>query len=98
MGANTKHAPEMLERELFLAALEKDSAAERAAFLDAACAGDPALRQKVVELLQEQEQVGGFLETPALAGAAGFSSAAQLGPGGTVIAGAVTEKPGDRIG
>src|SRR5439155_3832971 len=82
------------ERELFLAALEK-SAAERAAFLDAQCASDVALRERVEALLHEQEEVGSFLETPALSGA---RPVAATGPGGTVLIEAVTEKPGDRIG
>src|SRR6185369_12404128 len=75
-------------RDIFLAALDKGDPAERAAFLDVACAGDAALRQHVDELLREQEEVGGFLETPA----------AARGPGGTAVIAAVTERPGDRIG
>ena len=74
------------ERELFLAALEK-SAAERAAFLDAQCASDVALRERVEALLHEQEEVGSFLETPALSGA---RPVAATGPGGTVLIEAVT--------
>jgi eukaryotic-like serine/threonine-protein kinase len=37
---------------------------ERAVFLKSACAGDPALRQQVDELLAAREKVGDFLETP----------------------------------
>src|ERR1035438_2565153 len=36
----------------------------RAAYLDKACAGDPALRQRVEALLQAHEQAEGFLEAP----------------------------------
>jgi WD40 repeat protein/serine/threonine protein kinase len=74
---------------LFVSALDK-APAERGAFLDAACAGDATLRGLVEDLLREQDHVGGFLETPVLAGA--------RGKGGTEIIAGVTEKPGDRIG
>ena len=46
--------------------------AERAAFLDEACAGDDSLRQDVESLLASNEQVASFLETPALQYAAGL--------------------------
>ncbi|HVS35733.1 MAG TPA: hypothetical protein VMS17_09130 [Gemmataceae bacterium] len=52
----------MTERDIFLAAVQQPSPAERAAYLDRACGGDPALRGRVEELLREQEQLGGFLE------------------------------------
>jgi WD40 repeat protein/serine/threonine protein kinase len=50
---------------LFFAALEKGSAAERAAFLDSACGGDAGLRLQVERLLQAHAGVGDFLQTPA---------------------------------
>ena len=37
----------MSEREVFFEALDRDDPAKRAAFLDEACAGDAALRQRV---------------------------------------------------
>lgn len=40
--------------------------AERAAFLQEACAGDEALRQEVESLLVHQEQAESFIEAPAL--------------------------------
>src|SRR5262245_52882217 len=46
---------------VFSAALECDSAAEREAYLDRACAGDPALRERVEALLRAHGRVGGFL-------------------------------------
>jgi eukaryotic-like serine/threonine-protein kinase len=48
---------------IFAGALER-SAAERGAFLDAAC-GDPELREEVERLLAADERIGTFLETPA---------------------------------
>src|SRR3989454_1575759 len=79
------------EREIFLAALEKENAAERAAFIDAACAGNRALRERIEELLGEEEKLGDFLETPALNETTHVAAATQSAP-------AATEKPGDRIG
>jgi hypothetical protein len=49
--------------ELFHLALERP-AAERAAFLDAACAGDASLRAEVDSLLASHEAAATFLETP----------------------------------
>jgi serine/threonine protein kinase len=63
---------------------------QRAVYLDQACAGDAALRQRVEELLQAGDEAGAFLENAA---------ANPLGPGGTVRLPVVpAEKPGDRIG
>src|SRR5450631_2508091 len=58
---------------------------ERGAFLDEACAGDSALRQRVEELLQAGDEAGAFLESPA-----------AIPPEGTARLPA--NKPGDRIG
>ncbi|SPE51693.1 putative Mitogen-activated protein kinase kinase [Verrucomicrobia bacterium] len=72
---------------------------ERAAYLEAACDGDPALLRNVEELLREHDTAGDFLQTPALAvqrlkppSAAGASGAH------TGTAGNPAEKAGDRIG
>ncbi|MBN9520503.1 protein kinase [bacterium] len=53
----------MTERDIFVAALDQPAPA-RAAFLDAACGGDPALRAKVEALLQSHDAAGSFLGTP----------------------------------
>ena len=58
---------------LLQAALECKPAG-RGAFLDEACAGDETLRQDVESLLASNEQVDGFLESPALEDAAGLLS------------------------
>jgi serine/threonine protein kinase len=50
--------------EVFAEALER-SPAERAAFLDAACAGDPEMRLEVERLLAADESSATFLERPA---------------------------------
>jgi serine/threonine protein kinase/tetratricopeptide (TPR) repeat protein len=57
----------MQEQSLFIAALEKDDPADRAAFLDQACADDPGQRQRIDRLLARHEQGNSFLESPAVA-------------------------------
>jgi tetratricopeptide (TPR) repeat protein len=52
----------MTEREIFIAARQLQDPAAREAFLDQACAGDLELRRRVVALLEEQAQLGSFLE------------------------------------
>src|SRR5687768_2190935 len=64
LGIDALSEPAMTEREIFAAALHHRNAAERAAFLGAACAGDAALRQRVESLLAEHEQLGSFMEFP----------------------------------
>ena len=54
----------MSEETIFVAALEKATPAERAAYLDAACAGDPELRRRVEALLRAHEQSGDLLDPP----------------------------------
>ncbi len=56
----------MTEREIFLGALDRKGAGERAAYLDAACAGRPALRQRIEALLRSHREAGDFLGVPAL--------------------------------
>jgi WD40 repeat protein/serine/threonine protein kinase len=51
------------ERELFLAALEKSSPGERAAFLDGACGKDAPLRARLESLLRHHSE-DRFLEDP----------------------------------
>jgi eukaryotic-like serine/threonine-protein kinase len=77
------------EAAVFGAALRLPSG-ERAAYLDEACGGDSALRQRIEELLRASEEAGVFLQNPA---------ADRPGPGGTVrLELTPTEKPGDKIG
>jgi hypothetical protein len=54
-------------KELCQAALERD-AAERAAFLSAACGGDTALQQEVESLLSSESSAEGFPSEPVLTG------------------------------
>jgi serine/threonine protein kinase/WD40 repeat protein len=81
--------PSEREIEVFNTALELP-AAERATYLDQACAGDAALRQRVEELLASSLEGGGFLQSRAAA------------PHRTGMTGRLevpaSEKAGDRIG
>src|SRR5438445_10792848 len=54
----------MNERLIFMAALEKNSPARRSAYLEEACGGDAALRQRVEALLASHDQAGSFLGKP----------------------------------
>src|SRR5690348_4712647 len=60
----------MTEETIFGAALEKNTPAERKTFLDEACSGDPALRERVEALLESHAGAGSFLQTPAVQRAA----------------------------
>ena len=55
----------MTEREIFIAALQKEGPAQRQAYLDEACAGQPELRRQVEDLLRLYEGAGSFLEKAA---------------------------------
>jgi serine/threonine protein kinase/tetratricopeptide (TPR) repeat protein len=69
----------MSERDIFIIALQKEEPAERQAYLDEACAGQPDLRQQVEHLLKLHEGAGSFLEQPAAESAAtgAFPGAAE---------------------
>src|SRR5262249_39301341 len=53
------------EQTIFLAALDIDDPAERAAYVDRACAGDAGLRAQVEGLLKAHGQPNGFMARPA---------------------------------
>jgi WD40 repeat protein/serine/threonine protein kinase len=55
----------MTERDIFIVALQKEDPAQRQAYLDEACAGQPELRRQVEQLLQLYEGAGSFLEKAA---------------------------------
>src|SRR5262249_33483644 len=77
------------EAALFQAAAQLTSAA-RASFLDNACKGNPALRQRLEALLAAHEEAEGVLAEP--------PPAAEPKIGNTAILSTVTEQPGDHIG
>src|SRR5262245_3848832 len=75
--------------EIFLRAVEIESADQRSDFVDQACAADSGLRAEVMALLDASDQVGDFLESPASEIAAEINDAqAERGFFG-VVAGAV---------
>src|SRR5262245_3080934 len=60
----------MSEREIFIAALQKNDPAQRQVYLDQACSGQPDLRKQVEDLLGLYQGAGSFLEKPAAESAA----------------------------
>jgi WD40 repeat protein len=56
----------MTEETIFTTARQKHDLAERSAYLDEVCAGDPTLRQRVEALLKSHEEAAWFLEQPVL--------------------------------
>src|SRR5262245_30879515 len=54
----------MKAEDIFLAAVEKKTPAERAAYLEEACGTDAALRAQVEGLLKNHDTAGSFLEPP----------------------------------
>jgi serine/threonine protein kinase/lipopolysaccharide biosynthesis regulator YciM len=74
--------PSLPQESIFLQALEV-TPAERAAFLDRACAGDRALRADVEGLLRAHDRSGGLLDIPETR-IAGTGEPEQDRPGGTV--------------
>ena len=66
--------PSPREEDLFAAALERPAAA-RKQFLEQACGGDAELRRRVEALLRVHEEVGDFLEKPAVADPSGVARA-----------------------
>jgi serine/threonine protein kinase/WD40 repeat protein/tetratricopeptide (TPR) repeat protein len=77
-------------KSIFLEAIEQQSPAELAVFIDEACGGNPELRARVNELLRAHQQAGKFLGGP------------PLGPGDAGHALSTDEpcrdQPGDIIG
>jgi serine/threonine protein kinase/tetratricopeptide (TPR) repeat protein len=89
--------PEAFERELAVfSAARRLAGAERAAYLDQTCAGEPVLRQRVEELLRAGEDAAAFLKDPA----PGAQRPADAPPALTLglSTAAAGEKAGDRIG
>jgi serine/threonine protein kinase/tetratricopeptide (TPR) repeat protein len=75
----------MNEREIFIGALQRESSAERAAYLAQACGGNADLLHGVQALLDVHERAGGFLAAPPPSPVAtSTESAVSEGPG-TVI-------------
>src|SRR5262245_28177380 len=75
-------SPEMMS--IFWAALERTSADDRAAYLDTACANDPALRKRIEALLRAHEDAGSFLPNGSGGHAFAFDSTVGERPGAVI--------------
>src|SRR5215470_19089753 len=80
---------------IFCEALEKGPA-ERAAFLNRACAGNEPLRREVQSLLDAHQKVGRFLERPLVEaeGVADLAAAEAAGPADALPFLAPSPEPG----
>src|SRR5215471_8348642 len=76
--------------EVFLAAAEVESPAERRRFLDQHCGDDMHLRAQVESLLAASAKVGSFLNKPAAEGLPASRGTAEYEP--------IAERPGTVIG
>jgi serine/threonine protein kinase len=72
-------------RSIFDSAAELPAGSERTAYLDAACAGAPEVRQRVEALLLAYENAGSFLESPAANAAQTIATPASAEAIGTKI-------------
>ncbi len=89
----------MTERKIFEAALDRTDPAERAAYLDEACAGDTELRQRVEGLLAAHFAPETFMDEPVLVEYATPKEGENLEAATDSIASiAIFEGPGSRIG
>src|SRR5262249_19729025 len=75
-------------QSIFGRALEMESAADRAAYLDQACGPDAGLRSEVGDLLAATARAGEFMRRPAAAVAAGITGSYEP----------LTEGPGTKVG
>jgi serine/threonine protein kinase len=78
---------------LFASALDHSAGAERAAYVDAVCGSDAALRERLDALLRAHDQAADFLEPCARA-----SGAAGAAVQGVTMGDAISERPGSVIG
>jgi serine/threonine protein kinase len=74
----------MNERDVFIAALHKQNAADRSGFLQEACGSDAALRKQVEVLLRQHDELGSFLESPAGPPPTGAHEPLTEGPGAVI--------------
>src|SRR5262245_50247872 len=76
----------MNARAIFDAAMDISDPTDRAAYLDRACDGNASLRRSVEEVIAAQDQLGNFLDQPA------------VGPAHTPDGPSAAEGPGTIIG
>jgi serine/threonine protein kinase/tetratricopeptide (TPR) repeat protein len=88
----------MSEETIFETALSKTESAERAAYLDAACAGDPELRRRIESLLRSHERASGLLDRPVPEPWPQIEPSQKPPSSGASSDWPLTEDPGSRIG
>src|SRR5262249_38045402 len=94
MSTESQTSIDRIQREVFLAALERLDPKERSDYLDAACATNAELRRGVEHLLDEVPGLGNFLEEPALVEARERPPKFEDDPSTVPL----SERPGDYIG
>ena len=83
---------------IFCAAIEIDSAEERAAYIGRACAADPELHGRVDKLVRAHFRSGSFLESPIAAVPSPLVGEGQGQGVGATVDDPITERPGTVIG
>jgi formylglycine-generating enzyme required for sulfatase activity/serine/threonine protein kinase len=56
----------MSEQDIYIEAMDRQDPSDRQRYLDEACVGDSALRERVEKLIRQSDQLGSFLEHPPL--------------------------------
>ena len=88
----------MREREIFIAALQRDDPQERRAYLEGACGADAGLWDRVQALLGAFDRAGSFLQEPAANLDATDAFVSPRGNGPERIESSPSEGPGTVIG
>jgi serine/threonine protein kinase len=83
-------------KPIFAEALDLASSADRAAYLEQACAGSPGVRARVETLLAAIGQAGSFLETPALTREALSETDDVLHPSTLTLESESVDEPADK--
>ena len=84
-----------LEKEIFLAAIEKATPEERIAYLDGACGKDALLRRRVEDLLAKHFQRDSFMKEPAVDGSGTVVLPLSESPGTVIDRYKLLEKLGE---
>src|SRR5262249_8050718 len=85
----------MSERDIFIAALQKETPAEREAYLEEACRGNEALRRGVEALLEVHARAGSFLVSPAPGPVTTVEEPVREGPGAVIGSYKLMEQVGE---
>src|SRR5262249_50822146 len=97
-GCRTMTIPASSERSIFEAAIEKETPAERDAYLDQMCAGNPRLRQEVDSLLAAHDRLGRLHLRAPMSQLAATGEFTPLPANDQLATAVATHSPGTRIG